>query len=144
MSVSVTLKGDFAKLAALVRKFKRADELSRQIVKALGAEALAQVQLGFREERDPDGKPWAPLKRRVGRILSKTGRLRRSFSMKFHASGFRIGTNVKYAKHHQFGAPRANIPPRRMLPSNGSIGKAWAAPVRKTVQQILLRYWGKR
>lgn len=67
------------------------------------AAALTELQLGFRESRDPYGRPWAPLKYRKGKPLLKTARMRNSFTVRITPTGFRIGTNVAYAEFHQRG-----------------------------------------
>lgn len=67
------------------------------------AAAIVELQLGFRESRDPYGTPWAPLKVRAGKPLLDTARLRNSFTIRFTDTGFAIGTNVAYAPYHQYG-----------------------------------------
>lgn len=140
--MGISFSGDFQKLAVLKRKIDHLFKLREQIIKGVAAEALAQTQLGFREERDPDGQKWAPLKKRVGQILSLTGRLRRSFHLTVTSGGFRIGTNVKYAKYHQGGTKF--MPMRRMLPANGSLGKRWEGPIHTAARNVLLKYWGRK
>jgi phage gpG-like protein len=68
----------------------------------------------FTTATDPRGQPWRPSLRAQlegGQTLSDTGRLRRSFSVRAAGPrGFIIGTNVRYAAPHQFGA---TITPKR-------------------------------
>src|SRR5207249_12102559 len=73
---------------------------------------VTQTQLGFRESRDPYGVPWAPLKLRIGgKPLLHRGRLRSSITKSdVTASGFRLGSNLIYARVHQYGA---TIRPKR-------------------------------
>lgn len=101
------LKGDFARLAKLQAQMKSltSDDIKPRLAVVVGAAALAELQLGFRESRTPYGAAWAPLKLRAGgKPLLDTGRLRNSFSYQPNASGFTIGSNFIGAKVHQYGA----------------------------------------
>jgi phage gpG-like protein len=97
--------GDFAALAALRSQFTAAGvtKLRARMNRAAAGEALSLVQRGFREGVDPEGKPWAPLKSRKGKILRDTGRLANSFTSQPTEHGFRVGTSVSYAVYHQEG-----------------------------------------
>lgn len=91
-------------LKAKLAKLDAAAENKTEIFDRVGAAVLTKVQLGFRTASDPYGMPWKPLKLRDGRPLSDTGRLRRSILAQSDNSGVTIGTNLKYARAHQFGA----------------------------------------
>lgn len=106
------LRGDFARLARLRAKvgIVASRDTNVRLANVLGAEAIAQVQLGFREGRDPYGRAWRPLKLRGGKPLLDTGRLRSSFSFRANRGSFRIGTNFIGAAVHQYGA---TIVPKR-------------------------------
>ena len=79
----------------------------------------------FDREQSPDGTKWkalapATVKHRMRRnksgymkILQDTGELRRSVTYEAGQSYVRIGSNLKYARTHQFG--RGNIPARPFL-----------------------------
>ncbi|WP_394845182.1 phage virion morphogenesis protein [Pendulispora brunnea] len=99
------LSGSFADLAKLGGRFRRiaSGELLEEASRRLAAEAMTQLQLGFRKSRDPYGQAWKPLARRHGKPLLDTGRLRNSFTSVVTPTGFRIGTNVRYASYHQHG-----------------------------------------
>lgn len=88
-------------------------------LKLVGALAQRAIQRNFRNQRDPQGKPWARLapatiKARRNRnkssiqILVDSARLKNSLTtpdaLQVSASEVRIGTNVKYAAIHNFGA----------------------------------------
>ena len=100
--MSVQAKGDFAKLQRIVAKLVHKNAL-RELNAVLAEEGLELVAEGFEAEKDPSGRDWKPTLR-GGSILRDTGRLARSFTRKVTTTGFRIGTNVLYAKTHQFGA----------------------------------------
>lgn len=98
--------------------------------KTVGSVVANRVRLCFKLSIDPWGKPWAPIKWRAprrtndgakfsragrsqiqantagnaGQPLRDTGRLQRSFTSKADAQGVTVGTNVKHARVHQFGA----------------------------------------
>lgn len=158
------VRGDFGKLKSLAVKIGRvaSSDVMPRLAKVMGAEALTQVQLGFRAGRDPYGEPWAPLKlRQGGKPLLDTGRLRNSFSVQTESSGFRIGTNFIGAAVHQYGATitakrakflkfkasrkgpwvqkkSVTIPARRMVPE-GSLGATWETALNGAATRFLSR-----
>lgn len=163
--MSASFKGDTAKLAKLRAMVKQVGSPNTRVAlaKTLGADALSRVQLGFRNSEAPDGSTWAALKKRKGKPLLDTARLRSSFSMQPTADGFRVGSNVGYAKFHQFGArararkgakvqrrnrlafraaPRPaggqGIPARPMLPG-AHLPPAWASSFRDTAERFFSR-----
>lgn len=82
------------------------------VLRGIGADVVAEAQMGFRESRDPYGMPWRPLsprtvaRRRKGssKPLLDTGRMRNSITYRLIGStGVEIGTNTVYAAIHQFG-----------------------------------------
>lgn len=139
-SVDINDKALTAKLQELNGKTKELSPLYERI----GAAMVTQVQLGFKAGQSPWGLPWQPLKRRSGQPLRDTGLLNRSVGKSVDATGVTIGTNLAYARIHQFGggpvkahtrlvkqafgrklkfpvwanvkAHDANIPPRPFLP----------------------------
>jgi phage gpG-like protein len=134
-------------------------ELSANIAE----EALEQIAEGFARQVDPSDRPWKKSGRasRVGgQTLSKSGRLRRSFSRGVVAkpSGFTIGTNVLYAKTHQDGktirpktakalrfkvggawvtAAKVKIPRRRMVPA-GKLPPRWERALREAAEDFIM------
>ena len=70
----------------------------------LGRALTSDAKMNFRGQHEPDGTRWAPLKTRKGQILSDTGRLKNSLTYKTSNDEVEVGTNVKYARTHQFGA----------------------------------------
>jgi len=114
--VSVSLIGDLAGLRRLIRAARDLTMPQGQagVVKAAAWGALSALEERFATATDPRGQPWKPSLRAQlegGQTLSDTGRLRRSFSVRATGPwGFSIGTNVRYAAPHQFGA---TITPKR-------------------------------
>ena len=93
-----------------------------------------EVDMRFRNEVDPEGKPWKELKSRSitskynsglkkkkgrkavkgrSKILQNTGRLKRSIQARNTRTEAIVGTNIKYAANHNFGYRR--IPQRRFM-----------------------------
>lgn len=164
------LKGDFAKLARLQSQVKNlvSDDLKLRLANVVGAAALTELQLGFRESRNPYGQAWAPLQlRKGGKPLLDTGRMRSSFSYQPSRSGFRIGTNFIGAKVHQYGATitpkrakflrfrgkihgrtRRTTPwifaksvtiPRRQMVPEGRLGERWSKAINDSATRFLSR-----
>lgn len=76
----------------------------RPLFTRLGRALLTDSRMNFRRQQTPEGKPWAALKIRKGQALSDTGRLRNSLNYQAGEDEVQVGTNVKYARTHQFGA----------------------------------------
>ena len=108
--MSASFTGDFAALRRLVRAVRHLATPQGQanVVRAAAWGALSALEERFATATDPKGRPWKPSLRAQlegGQTLSDTGRLRRSFSVRATGPwGFTIGTNVRYAAPHQFGA----------------------------------------
>lgn len=97
---------------ALLRRLQASVTDLSPAMQDIGARLLSQVNIGFRDARDPWGNAWKPLKHPRkrnkaggdrGRPLSDTGRLRNSFSSRADATSVTVGTNTRYAAIHQFG-----------------------------------------
>ena len=103
-----------------------ADQLARAknlkpIMQVIAQNMQTQKDLNFRTSTDPEGKAWKPLsittleKRRKGprvgsgnKILQDTNHLLGSFTIVSTNDSAKIGTNLKYAKTHQFGAKKGS------------------------------------
>ena len=100
----------------------------------IGESIVSWVDLTFRDAEDPYGNPWAELSpvtisKRINRSskpLNDTGILKSSITKKPFPYEVIVGTNVKYAPTHQFGAtkgqyatgvPWGNIPARPFFPT---------------------------
>lgn len=109
-----TIRGDFAKLHALIQKLEGLSGPSQfpRISRAMGEEVIKRVRKGFQTETDPYGAAWAPRspKTRVkgrakGRILRRSGALYKSFVLvSANYRGFVIASDAPYASVHQDGA----------------------------------------
>lgn len=90
-------------LKALRELLASPEKLHAQLCTAAAGDAKMLVQMGFRNEKDPDGNPWKPLKSRKGMILRKTGRMANSFTSEATPTGFRVGSNDEKVIFHQEG-----------------------------------------
>ena len=117
--------------------FERLPAVKKRLLNAAAAEALTQVKLGFRGSKAPNGAPWKPLKVRDGRPLRDTGRLGNSFTVKISGQLVTLGTNVVYARFHQFGTPR--IPARPMLPLSG-LTPSWNKAITRAVDRAFVNF----
>lgn len=110
---------DRAVIAALNRLIQAGGELA-PVLAAIGRQVKTNVQLGFVQGVDPYGRSWAPLKVRQGQPLRDTGRLMGSIDYRVEQAAVEIGTNVRYAPVHQFGATiRAKTPRGLIFPVPG-------------------------
>ena len=103
------------------------DKRSLQAVYLALADTLhAQVSLTFRTSKSPWGTPWKPLKRRAGKPLLHTGRLRQSINRRINSDAtIDVGTNVIYGWTHQFGMQL-----KRKRKGSGTKGGTLSVPAR--------------
>jgi phage gpG-like protein len=161
----MALRGDFGKLAKVISTVDKVagGKLTDRARRAAGEAALTELRRGFRNSRDPYGKPWAELVLRDGKPLRDTGRLANSFSLRLTPNGFTIGTPIEFAYVHQFGAtivpvrakalrfkPRGSkrfvtlqkavIPARKMLPEGDDLG-TWREPIADALGEAWAMLW---
>lgn len=103
----IKIEGD---VSGLVRKLKGYENLDTRGLNQTLAEGMRSSTLDrFKAGVGPDGRKWAPsirAEQEGGRTLILKGTLRNSIHSQADASGFAVGTNVKYAAEHQFGDER--------------------------------------
>jgi len=99
----ITLDFDASQLNAQLEKLRNPKK-TRPLMDRIGRILRTDVQMNFRGQHGPDGRPWKPTIR-GGQILRDTGRLRNSIDYRVQGDDeVRIGTNLIYARTHQFGA----------------------------------------
>ncbi len=96
-----------AKLEKLVKQAENKAGLLKNIGEAL----LETTDQRFDDEKDPQGKAWAPLKPLTvelrgasGPILTRTGRLRGSLNYDVSGDTLKLGPSAIHGAVHQFGA----------------------------------------
>lgn len=118
----MSFKGDFEKFRRLRAQLSNAmsDVNKARIAKVMGETARSELAKGFRNSVDPYGDAWAALKRRNGKPLLDTGRLRNSFVSNPSPTGFTLWSKVRYAKHHQYGTSGRSKASTRFQATAGS------------------------
>ncbi len=97
----------------------------KPVLSDIAEHLLASFQMNWKDETDPYGMKWKPLKastkkRRRGetfKILRDTGRMQNSFTYSVSNNEIAIGSNVVYAQFHQLGTK--HMPKRALLPYRG-------------------------
>ncbi|MCJ8342472.1 MAG: phage virion morphogenesis protein [Cetobacterium sp.] len=92
------------------------------LLKTIAIDIKKETQLNFKKQQDPNGQTWKK-NRRGGQILAKTGILKQSFTTYIHGNIASVGTNIPYARIHQYGG---TIKPKR--------GKYLAIPINRKVE----------
>lgn len=143
-------KGDLLKFSGLLKQLQ-INVLHPEPFLTLAGEAVRIETLkSFSLQAEPQHRrPWKPLatptvggrkkgkrkttKRYSAKILLDTGRLRGSITIKktMLPPTVWIGTNIIYARTHQFGDPTRNIPARPFLPTG------WTAPLSMRITRAL-------
>jgi len=103
---------------------------------AAAKETERLIAEGFKNEKSPYGRKWPARKDKLPHpILDKSGRLKRSWSVKAQGKRILIRTyGVDYAKYHQSGTKR--MPARRMVPE-GKLPPKWAKLIGARVARAL-------
>ena len=133
------LRGNFGALEDLQRRLRevRNPAFTAAVARRLTGTAIKLLGDEFRRSQDPYGRPWKPLKYRVGKPLLDTGRLRAAAvgQQANQASGalVRVVIPVSYASYHQDGTRR--IPRRQIVPDRaGGLGPIWTAAFRREIE----------
>lgn len=106
---------------SIAEKIERAENLE-PLLKTIAMDMQKETQLNFKNQRSPDGQAWKK-NRRGGQTLARTGILKRSFTTYTYGNTAAVGTNVPYARIHQYGGV---IKPKR--------GKYLAIPINKKAE----------
>ncbi|MFO0559061.1 MAG: phage virion morphogenesis protein [Polyangiales bacterium] len=136
--VTTNVRASGASVRAMIAAAERFTRPARldALAAQMGAAVLATVSDAFASGRSPSGQTWAPLARRRGAPLVRSGALSRSFSVVTSAASVVLTSRSPYAATHQFGASmrrgrgRAVIPARPFLPDGRLPDSLRAALVR--------------
>lgn len=137
-------------IEAELQAIRRRLDNVRPLLSAISTIYYNSTMERFRSHTDPQGRSWKHLKprtiaekRRLPSIespyfqLIRTGDMRAAIRVRHvDANTISIGlrtAEIPYAKHHQFGAPKANIPQRKFL----GVTKAANTQVRRLMQQFV-------
>ena len=144
--------------AELSRMIKAGRDLSK-LLGPIADFVISRIRLTFRTSTDPYGESWKPLKHRKGKPLLDTRHLSRSIVKQLGKDFVDIGTNVKYARIHQFGGTikaknkpylvfklpsgkfvkikSVYIPARPFFPLKKGLPDAWQNPITKITRQFI-------
>lgn len=110
----VKIEIDDRQVQAALQRVMDISRNPRPVLKEVGSAVADSTRMRFIEQKAPDGTPWKPLKaltisrrRKKGKdakALLDTGRLRNSITYLVGGDFVEVGTSVKYAPTHQFGA----------------------------------------
>lgn len=99
--MSDQLTGDWGKFGKALRNLSSLD--MADVHKRISRRILTNTRRRFRAGVDPEGVPWRKPKWRQGQTLRDTGTLRKSIHAKSSSAFAAVGTNIEYARIHQFG-----------------------------------------
>ena len=153
--MQIDFKIDSRVIRGWVEKTDRlATSFDQIVTRQLAEETVEMIREGFEKEKDPYGKPWAPIRLRDGRILQDSGGLKASWFVKSLGKGtFTVASAKAYAKFHQEGTGIYGVSGQRIRPKKARAlafgGRAFASvagtPKRKMVpDQSLPTGWGRR
>ena len=156
---NVVVSVDTTDVTELLAQLRERTSDTRPAMAAIGRYLLSRIQMGFRTGKDPWGDAWKPLKFRSGQPLRDTGRLRNSISYQATADEVTVGTNVKYAAVHQFGAVikpktakalvfkaggqtifarKVTVPARPFMPIGKPLPESWEQGVKDTITRAIV------
>ena len=143
-------KSDLLKFSGLMKQLKINIAHPEPFLTLAGEAVRVETMRSFELQAEPQHRrPWKPLapttiagrkkgkrkttKRHSAKILLDTGRLRGSITTKktMIPPTVWIGTNIVYARTHQFGDPSRHIPARPYLPTG------WTAPLSMRITRAL-------
>ena len=143
-------KGDLLKFSRLLNQLRINVANPEPFLTLAGEAVRIETLKSFSLQAEPKHRrPWKPLKattiarrpkgkrkttkRYSAKILLDTGRLRGSITVRktILPPTVWIGTNIIYARTHQFGDPRRNIAERAFLPTG------WTAPLSIRITRAL-------
>jgi phage virion morphogenesis protein len=113
--MNVTVEINDRQVNAAFRKLTQAGANLRPILTSIGEAMVESTKLRFTDSEAPDGGKWKPIspvtailrkQNKGGQPLLDTNHLRGSLTYAVGVKDVVIGTNVKYAGTHQFGAKK--------------------------------------
>lgn len=90
---------------ALLKMAKEVNQTT-ELMENIGVMLHRNTQKRFEKEEDPTGKKWKKSKRALlegGQTLNNSGNLKKNISYIVKKNTVHVGTNVVYARIHQFG-----------------------------------------
>lgn len=110
----VTKIGDWLRAKRTMARLASAD--LRPPLKGAGEHMLTRVSDAFEEEKSPSGEKWKPSKKRSGKTLTDTARLKKSVAYEVVGDDVHVGTNVVYGAIHNYGGETGRAGARFEMP----------------------------
>ncbi len=139
MGVSIRLQGDVQRLMKRLRQLENTD--IKGVALVLAESLRTSTRERFRTQKGPDDKAWKPSIRasqQGGQTLTDSARLKNSIKSEANGSGFAVGTNLIYARTHQFGEKGRNITIRAKT-SKGLVFKIGDRWIRKKAVRVNIK-----
>lgn len=146
------VEGAFAELRRLIERTREVatGDLMDTISKNLSEEAIDLIKQGFRDQKDPYGKPWAPKKKSDGRAIltGATGFLKGGWHRtKLGRRGFTVAASVIYAAWHQDGTKNKDgvsirMVSRKLIPE-GELPDSYSQAFTETIVEIVAAHFKK-
>lgn len=127
---------DYSEVRNFFNDMKKRAQKPEAVMDIVAVKGWRDVVEHFKAEEDEDRKRWQPLKkprkRGGGKILQDTGLLRMSTGYRSKGDEAQIYNNRNYARTHNEGDAKRNIPKRQFL---------WISDIaRLSIFKTLLRY----
>lgn len=128
MPVKITGLEDITKK---LNQIHQATSNMEPIFKEIGNMIKNEIEYNFEKESGSDGIKWKDTKQgkraKGGKVLNETSRLNTSFTDIISHDGVEVGTDLPYARIHQFGGKAGRnkkviIPKRSFMPLNDDGG----------------------
>lgn len=105
----IKVSADDKEVLQVIEGYARRLSNMRPAMLNIGEAIRTSVERNFAAGGRPPWEPSARVKLAGGETLSDTGRLRRSLTVRAGERSVAVGTNVKYAAVHQFGAKKGSF-----------------------------------
>lgn len=135
-------------LGSLAKTLDKLARVPSQIAGDAAKTIATEIQRQFDNGLDPYGEPWEQLadstvaRGRTPPPLTDTWEMRDGIEVRpMPGSGISISFEVDYAIHHQYGAPRANVPQRAILPPAGVLPDTWKRALADAQERAFKRAW---
>lgn len=139
--------GDLASLGRIAENLRALVDVPSRASREAARKIKRLIDREFRTGSDPYGEPWEPLaaatiEKKGGddRILIDSGDMRRGIHVRPMArAGISVTSDAEYLGFHQgAGAPRANVPPRHVLPE-GEMPPEWEDAIDESLEDAFRR-----
>lgn len=157
----IEIQVDTRAIDQALRRLESHVEDTSPAMRAIGEHIASQIDLSFRDAKDPYGNPWKELsavtvakrRRESSKPLNDTGHLKASITSNPGHNEVTIGTNEKYGRTHQFGAtqgqygrsrrngpiPWGNIPARPFMPTeSGGMPLDWEQDILDIIRDYII------